>query len=409
MRHGGLKSVQALKTGWVLEDEKSFTVDDLDVRLYLPFEGTNGDTVTFDASDYKHAVTINSGQISSAQAKFGNTSYQTSRITVVNPAEDTLNIFKENEWTMSMWVYPTGFGVLNYFCSTSHSSPSGMSNYWRNSGPYNSVESGPTVQGKVTSLMTTGAWHHWAWVEVSGAAQAIYLDGEQIWAGSVFNPTTLGSPFYIASRDPGLNPFDFTWQGYFDDLVMMKGNVFNASPNGGMTDTITVPTTPMYDLFASTYTFNFTPDDDDDVAYMIVGNIVNGYDGVTTYYISFNDDTTNRRTQQLEASGTSISANSYQNSTGVPVGSSGNINGICSFEALVDMKTPGTLSVPGNETRCVNVISGNDIVGAVNQQVAISGSAFWQTPVISVKVKADRANGIGPGSYLALYRKPRST
>lgn len=82
-------------------------------------------------------------------------------------------------------------------------------------------------------------WHHVAWIKVQNE-YGIYLDGTQIAYLQDNDTDTFAAPFAVGQRRGGLNDLSFT--GNIDELRYQKSNYFEASPNVGLTDTITVPT-----------------------------------------------------------------------------------------------------------------------------------------------------------------------
>jgi hypothetical protein len=92
------------------------------------------------------------------------------------------------------------------------------------------------------AAVTSGQWYHIALCRDSSSNYGIYIDGTQV---AHTNDTSIGSPggdFSIGSRNNasgavnGLN-------GYIEQFRMIREeNFFSAAPNGGLTDTITIPT-----------------------------------------------------------------------------------------------------------------------------------------------------------------------
>lgn len=85
-------------------------------------------------------------------------------------------------------------------------------------------------------------WHHVALIKIGGASlatYAVYLDGNQISYGTTNQIGTISAPLDIgASSFSGGSGF---LDGYLDEYIIEKSNLFNASPNVGLTDTIIIP------------------------------------------------------------------------------------------------------------------------------------------------------------------------
>jgi len=92
--------------------------------------------------------------------------------------------------------------------------------------------------GNTTIFSDTTSWHHLALVKV-GSEYAVYLDGNQLSYtndSSTANFTGDLRIGYFYSSAP------FALNGHVDAFRIQKSNIFNASPDSGKTDTITVPT-----------------------------------------------------------------------------------------------------------------------------------------------------------------------
>ena len=121
----------------------------------------------------------------------------------------------------------------------------GPSYYWSfemsSGGPNFIVWDGVGVPINITGAnFTDGNWHHLALIK-KGAATAefgIYNDGVQVAYGSTSSTVSIAGILYIAARNAGTEPLN----GWMDEIRIQKENYFNASPNVGLTDTITVPT-----------------------------------------------------------------------------------------------------------------------------------------------------------------------
>jgi len=95
-----------------------------------------------------------------------------------------------------------------------------------------------TTGGGFTSDLN---WHHYALVIVGNGSTkdvGIYIDGQQRGHTQDNSTATTTDPFYIGGTGTG------RFAGKLDEFRVYKGNPFNASPNSGKTDTISVPAGP---------------------------------------------------------------------------------------------------------------------------------------------------------------------
>jgi hypothetical protein len=104
--------------------------------------------------------------------------------------------------------------------------------------------------------ITDTNWHHVALVK-TGNDFGIYKDGDQVAYGSSDYTGTYSAPLGIgALTTPAANYFD----GYMDEVRIYHGNPFLASPNAGLTDTITMPTGEHTADTDTKLLLHFTPD-----------------------------------------------------------------------------------------------------------------------------------------------------
>jgi len=133
--------------------------------------------------------------------------------------------------------------------------------------------------------------------------------------------------------------------------------------------------------------------------YRLVMRIVNPLNAVTTYRFGFDSEVSanNISTQRIIANDSTISADVSSDSHRI-IGASGNINGVVHADLLLT----------GDDRTC-NSLVGGDITGSVSQQALLIGHAHYSpNPFTSIQILADRPNGMGEGTYIALYKKPRS-
>ncbi len=127
--------------------------------------------------------------------------------------------------------------------------PGGGRWYLRLNNPGNRISWAMEVTGGGSVGMSGGdvtlnEFHHVAAIK-NGSDYGVYLDGIQVSYASSANTGTFASPLDIGSSTFSFAPFTFSFfDGQLDEVRIEHSNVFNASPIGGLTDTITVPTSP---------------------------------------------------------------------------------------------------------------------------------------------------------------------
>lgn len=93
--------------------------------------------------------------------------------------------------------------------------------------------------------ISDGNWHHVAMCKV-GANYGLYVNGIQVDYQSYVPSWTLAGTLIIGASSyighPTYLQYYNRFKGFLDCIQISHSNVFNASPNGSLTDTITVPT-----------------------------------------------------------------------------------------------------------------------------------------------------------------------
>ena len=149
--------------------------------------------------------------------------------------------------TFDCWVYSTSFAVAQNIYS--HSKTGGtiytqctINTAGKVSWTMFDVSGGNLINLANTTALSINTWHHIALVTV-GTSYAIYIDGVQKhWNSSSLSilPT---ADFAIGCQyQTDTEVSNYIFNGYIDEVRVYNGNPFSASPNSGMTDTITVPT-----------------------------------------------------------------------------------------------------------------------------------------------------------------------
>lgn len=101
------------------------------------------------------------------------------------------------------------------------------------------VSGGPVIVTLYGGEIADANWHHVLLAKV-GNEYGLYLDGVQRAYKSDADMDTFAAPLYIGQTGSDTGYFD----GHMDEVVIYHGNLFNAAPVVGLTDTITVPTVP---------------------------------------------------------------------------------------------------------------------------------------------------------------------
>ena len=95
------------------------------------------------------------------------------------------------------------------------------------------------TMGARTAEITDTDWHHIALCKV-GSLYGLYVDGALGQYGSDADTGSWNGALYISARGVSATRAPFT--GNMDEIRIYNGNPFGASPDAGLTDTITVPT-----------------------------------------------------------------------------------------------------------------------------------------------------------------------
>jgi beta-lactam-binding protein with PASTA domain len=167
------------------------------VVLLLPFDGTNGQITTTDASSFANPVTINNGALSTASPQFGTAAFQTTganlylsyAVGVPFAHGSPLDIFAANGWTIEGWFNLSATGgngaqLVDYGGSETGSVTSDLVISAGTDGTtvtvsaydYAAFGTGATINAASTTGAAPGTWHHFALVNNAGTT-TIYLDG----------------------------------------------------------------------------------------------------------------------------------------------------------------------------------------------------------------------------------------
>jgi hypothetical protein len=196
--------------------------------LLLNFDGSFSDS-----SSYNHTVTNSNASISSAQSKFGGSSGY------FNGTNSSLQIntsieFGTENWTTELWIYPLYGGATSTW-----GEPRILSRQDAGTGfvyQLRIYEGSPEVlirrgdgsdytEIKSTSKITANTWHHIA-VTRNGNVVSLFLNGNleatNAFSGSYNSPVS--APWIVgAFNDSDGGSASFFWNGYIDDLRVVKG------------------------------------------------------------------------------------------------------------------------------------------------------------------------------------------
>lgn len=196
-----------------------------DTQVLLPMDGTNGSVVVNDLSVYGRTITVNgSGQLSTADKKFGTASY----LAAATDGADSFSIPKsaapvEGRWTIEMWVKIT----------SSHGSAQYL--FYRRKGTdnfrlsYNNADNrlflgrtGHTSIYPSNNSFSLNTWYHVAVVN-DGAKVKLYQDGVR--QGSAVDAYTAGDSDWgdIYFGGPNYTFSGAGLGGYIDEVRITDG------------------------------------------------------------------------------------------------------------------------------------------------------------------------------------------
>lgn len=195
-----------------------------------------------------HIITANNNaQIDTSEYRFGSSS-----LLLVKSTEDYLSVpdssdfdvFQNtsDDWTVETFYKSNGGMSSEYLFSHGPDA----NNYWNiqiSSGDiYLLVRSGGTneiIQNVGSAVISEDTWTHIALVK-TGNEYGIYIDGNQVLYVQSNYTQTFNGNLFIGAR-PDLNSARFV-DGWMDGVRIQKGNYYNATPDSGNNDTISVPT-----------------------------------------------------------------------------------------------------------------------------------------------------------------------
>jgi len=220
---------------------------DSNTALMLHGNGEDGSTSIIDSSLSPKTVSVfDNAQIDEDESKFGGSSilFDGNGDYLTVPYNSKFNILDSltSSKTVDFWVKhasPSGFeSYLTYSVNEN--------NYWyllHRQGGYGFLFyarlNGNAIITPVTYCceITDTLWHHVSICKV-GASIGLYVDGNQVIILTLTATQSISGTLAIGkglAADRYLN-------GHLDEIRIQGSNYFNAAPNVGLTDTISVPT-----------------------------------------------------------------------------------------------------------------------------------------------------------------------
>ncbi len=227
---------------------------DVNTKLMLHCNGTNDSTTFTDDGETGHTVTANGdAKLKTAIKKWGTASGLFDGIgdylSIPDHADWDIVGSNSDNWTIDLWVKHTSMpaGQQSYIQQNEY--PTWDNRWWRiytNAAGQISfagfdVGTAASITTPLAGDVSDLAWHHIAMCKVANE-YALYLDGTQI--SYVLDNETMtfaGSLLIGAHGDSGFG-YGYNMNGYMDEIRIQHSNIFEALPNAGLTDTITIPT-----------------------------------------------------------------------------------------------------------------------------------------------------------------------
>jgi len=218
----------------------------LDGKLLLNFEGSDGDTDTFDDSITGHSITFGgSAELDTAAYKFGSSSLLldgADSYLKINDDETSFNICENSveDWTIDIFIKHTDHAGTEVYLSQYEDGDNGWMLYHVHGSGLRFIVNSETVAVVSIAVATEiedTSWHHLAVIK-KGNKWGLYLDGTQIGYDEGAGTDIFAGHLYIGQQGDSSDWFD----GNIDHVRIIKSNIFSADPNSTPDDTITVPT-----------------------------------------------------------------------------------------------------------------------------------------------------------------------
>jgi hypothetical protein len=210
-----------------------------DTKLLL-----HGDDFNDASGRPRHEVTNNNVTLDTGVSKWGDASayFNGTNSSLSVPYSKDWDLVADivTDWTAEFWVKFFDHDGEEYLLAQSEDATNRWEVYHvHGSGIRIRVATNGVQRFVVTGTEITDTnWHHIALIKV-GNVWSVYQDGVQTIHTTTNEIDVFNAPLTFGTYRPtGVSPF----QGWADDIRISKANVYNASPNSGLTDTITVPT-----------------------------------------------------------------------------------------------------------------------------------------------------------------------
>ena len=236
-------------TGSTITVPTSPYTSDSNTKLLFHFsdlnQGETPATIT-DSGNTGHTVTNVSSKVSGCSYWWtGSMQFDGSTDYLSIPDSSNWDIIgsDSDNWTIGLWVNHSDITTNQ---ETYISQLEDANNFWRlekldSTGyiRFFAQTEGTTIHNFSSSTAITYGWHYVTLCKV-GSTWGIYIDGIQVGYASDNSTDTYSGVLSIGAQNTPNNYFE----GYIDDVIIQKSNIFSAAPVSGLTDTITVPTSP---------------------------------------------------------------------------------------------------------------------------------------------------------------------
>jgi hypothetical protein len=361
---------------------------------------------TTDESGYGNVLTLfGNASLTTSPVKFGTHSFafdgSGDYITVPNNADGRWNVAGTvtHNYTIDFWFRTPSPSVTQALISQFEDA----NNRWTITSQTTGITFGVRSGGSwVIDLLPTGTavtantWTHIAVIK-KGTLYGIYVDGVQLSYASDASTDIFNGSLIIGQQGTGVQYLD----GNLDGIRLSKSNVFGASPNSGLTDTITVPTSappagnPSLTTLPLELVFD-NLDSDVDETYKIECLTVGGATSSTTR-LRFNGDTgTNYGYRFLAGSASTMSANggaTAQHDIG--------------FYTSLGMVSASTVTISARTgLRKFALTSSSSTVSGTTVGNDRLFAQVWNNTnkITSISISTGVANGLGEGSVFKLFK-----
>lgn len=192
----------------------------------LHMDGTNGSTVFTDNSILNSTWnSVNSAQLSTAQARFGTASFlQTSNRYISSSANNANFQWGTSDFSVEYWFFPTSNGAggvlfdqtsgMSYTDSSPRFTMGFASGNKINWGTYHNT----SISG--TTVLSLNTWHH---IAVTRASNTVRLFVNGVLNGSVTDSANFIAAQVVIGGSSQWNGVQYFQPGYYDELRLTKG------------------------------------------------------------------------------------------------------------------------------------------------------------------------------------------